>query len=84
MVLVEGVTMGFLSWVLGSALALPISKLMGDSVSLALFDAPSAFAFTFTGFGLWLLVVAVLSGLASVMPALSAARLTIREVLAYE
>ncbi|MGA9533647.1 MAG: FtsX-like permease family protein [Anaerolineales bacterium] len=84
MVLVEGVTMGLLSWLMGSALAIPISKLMGDGVSRALFDAPSTFVLTFTGFGLWLLVVALLSGLASVMPALSAARLTIREVLAYE
>lgn len=33
---------------------------------------------------LWLLVVLLLSAIASVLPARNAARLTIREVLAYE
>jgi putative ABC transport system permease protein len=37
-----------------------------------------------TGFVLWFIVVSVLAVLASLLPARSAARLTIREVLAYE
>jgi putative ABC transport system permease protein len=84
MVMVEGVLIGLISWLLGSLLAFPISKLMADSISLALFDAPSNLGFTPTGFLIWLVVVVILSILASVMPARSAARLTIREVLAYE
>jgi putative ABC transport system permease protein len=40
--------------------------------------------FTPVGFGLWLLIVLVLSAVASILPARNAARLTIREVLAYE
>jgi putative ABC transport system permease protein len=84
MVLVEGMAMGFLSWLAGSLLALPVSKMMADSVSLALFDAASGFNLTFVGFGLWMMTVALLSAVASLMPALSASRLTIREVLAYE
>jgi putative ABC transport system permease protein len=32
----------------------------------------------------WLAVVVILSGLASILPAYNASRLTIREVLAYE
>jgi putative ABC transport system permease protein len=40
--------------------------------------------FTWLGFVIWLGVVLVLSALASVLPARSAASLTIREVLAYE
>lgn len=84
MVLVEGMTMGFLSWLAGSLLALPFSKLMADSVSLALFDTASSFNLTYVGFGLWMLTVGLLSSVASLLPALSASRLTIREVLAYE
>ena len=53
-------------------------------MSLAIFDAPSTFGITMTGFVIWLVVVLVLSFLASVLPARNAARLTIREVLAYE
>jgi putative ABC transport system permease protein len=84
MVLAEGLVICLVSWLLGSLLAFPISKLMSDTISLALFDAPSDFGYTWTGFAIWLGVVLVLSLLASLMPARHATRLTIREVLAYE
>jgi len=84
MVLAEGMIIGLASWLLGSLLAFPISKLMSDTVSQALFDAPSDFGFTLNGFLIWLGVVLVLSVMASFLPARTATRLTIREVLAYE
>ena len=84
MVIIEGTLIGLLSWFFSCLLAFPISKLMSDSVNMAIFDAPSNFVLTPTGFLLWLGVVILLSILASVMPARNASRLTIREVLAYE
>ncbi len=84
MVIVEGMLIGLISWLLGSALAFPISSLLADSITLAIFDAPSNFGLTANGFIIWLAAVILLSVIASVMPARNAARLTIREVLAYE
>lgn len=84
MVLVEGLIIGTISYILGAALSFPISKLLSDGLSYAIFDAPSSFGFTITGFAIWLAVVVGLSIAASVIPARSASRLTIREVLAYE
>ena len=84
MVIAEGMIIGLVSWLLGSLLAFPITKVMSESLTRSLFDAPSDLGFTPTGFILWLGAVIVLSVLASVMPARKAARLTIREVLAYE
>ncbi len=84
MILVEGMLIGLISYVLGALLAFPISKLLADSISLAVFDAPSNFGFTPLGFGIWLGLVIVLSFAASVIPARNATRLTVREVLAYE
>jgi len=84
MVLVEGLIIGAISYVAGSLLAFPISKLMSDGISLAIFDAPSSFGFTPIGFGIWAAAVALLSLAASLIPARRASRLTIREVLAYE
>ncbi len=84
MILLEGCLIGLVSWVLASLLALPISKLMSDDVSQALFGSPSILLITPTGFLIWLGVVIVLSTLASALPARTAASLTIREVLAYE
>ncbi len=84
MVLVEGALIGMISWIMASILAFPISEIMSDSISLALFGGPANFGFTPTGFVVWLGVVVVLSILASIIPARSATRLTIREVLSYE
>jgi putative ABC transport system permease protein len=53
-------------------------------ITLAIFNSPAEFAFAFQGFVIWLGVVALLSVLASLLPARNASRLTIREVLAYE
>jgi putative ABC transport system permease protein len=81
---VEGLVIGSLSWFLAVLVSFPISDLLSSILSLAIFRSPIDLKFTAEGFGLWLLVVLILSALASVLPARSAARLTIREVLAYE
>jgi len=83
-VIVEGTVIGGISWVLGAILSIPFTFLLSDIVSLAIFNSPIDVLFTFSGYLLWLLVVLVLSALASIIPARNAARLTIREVLAYE
>jgi putative ABC transport system permease protein len=84
LVIVEGMLVGLLSWVLGSLLAFPISKALADAITLAIFGSPSTFGVSLNGFVIWLAAVFVLSVVASVLPARNAARLTIREVLAYE
>lgn len=83
-VLIEGMFIGFLSWVLGALLSFPASYALVTLVSLALTNSVMPLIFTFTGFWVWLVVVLILSALASVIPARNASRLTIREVLAYE
>jgi len=83
-VIIEGLFIGLISWGLGALLAVPFSYLLSAIVSQAIFSTPIEVVFTYSGFGLWLLLVIILSTLASVVPARNAARLTIREVLAYE
>jgi putative ABC transport system permease protein len=65
-------------------LSFPITYLLSDIVSVAIFQSPIEVHFTYLGFAIWLLVVLALSAVASILPARNAARLTIREVLAYE
>ena len=84
LVIIEGVFIGMIGWILGALAAFPISQLMADIVSMALFNTPANFTFTWKGFVVWLIAVIILSTLASILPARNAARLTIREVLAYE
>jgi putative ABC transport system permease protein len=84
MVIIEGYLIGIISWLIGSLLAFPISSLMSNAISMALFDASTTITYTPTGFAIWFVVVSLLSIGASVLPARRAANLTIREVLAYE
>jgi len=83
-VIVEGMLIGGLSWMLGALLSFPITYLLSSIISSAIFHSQISVHFTFTGFLIWLLVVLALSAVASILPARNAARLTIREVLAYE
>jgi putative ABC transport system permease protein len=84
MVIIEGVAIGLISWVLAAFLSVPIGKIISDGITLSVFGAASQPGYPPIGFLIWLGIVVVLSVLASVMPARSAARLTIREVLSYE
>jgi putative ABC transport system permease protein len=83
-VIAEGVFIGMISFALAIIVSIPLTYLLSTIVSVAIFQTPIDVVFTATGYAIWLGVVLVLSALASVLPARNAARLTIREVLAYE
>ena len=80
----ESVFIGVLSWSFGSLLGFPLGKLLSDAVGTTLLGSPLTFSFSMSGICLWLIMVVVLSALASFLPARNASRLTVREVLAYE
>ncbi len=84
LVLMEGMLIGAISFVFGALLSFPITSLLSEVISQAIFNSPANFALTGQGFLVWLTVVAALSASASLIPARSASRMTIREVLAYE
>ena len=83
-VVFEGAFIGLISWSAAVLVSFPISFLLLKIISEAMINAPIPLAFTLDGFIIWLGVVLALSVFASILPARSAARLTIREVLAYE
>lgn len=83
-VIAEGIFIGMISFGLAIVLSIPITYLLLNIVSLAIFQTPIDVIFTYLGYVIWLGLVLLLSILASILPARNAARLTIREVLAYE
>lgn len=83
-VIAEGFVIGSISFGLAIILSIPFTYLLSTIVSLAVFETPIDVVFTFTGYAIWFGLVLVLSVVASILPARNAARLTIREVLAYE
>ncbi|MCB0198810.1 MAG: ABC transporter permease [Anaerolineae bacterium] len=81
---VEGVLIGFISWIQATVLAYPLSRVLSDQVGMAFTNAPLSFAFSAVGILIWLVIVIAVAALASYLPARNASRLTVREVLAYE
>lgn len=81
--LMEGVLQGLLSCVI----AIPISFALGGSFAKALgqsmFGATLDYAYNWTAVGIWLTIMLVISAIASVVPAYSATRISVRESLAY-
>ena len=83
-VIAEGVVIGMISFAFAILLSIPFTYGLSTIVSLAIFQTPIDVVFTYVGYAIWLALVLVLSTVASILPARNAARLTIREVLAYE
>ncbi len=83
-VMTEGLIIGGLSWFMGSVLAWPISRVLSGIVGMQFMQAPLSYRFSVGGALLWLGIALVLAALASFLPARSASRLSVREVLAYE
>ncbi len=82
--ILEGIGIGLMSWFLGSLLAIPMSQMLSEAVGKAVLGVPLTYSYSMFGLWLWLIIVILLSALASFMPARNASRLTVREVLAYE
>lgn len=82
--ILEAIGIGVLSWVMGAALAIPMTHGLNAVVGDAVLGQPLTYAYSLQGLWLWLAVVIVLSVLASFIPARNASHLTVREVLAYE
>lgn len=84
LVIVEGLTIGAMSYLLGALVSFPITRVLSNVISLAIFRSPATFELTIEGFLIWLAVVVGLSLVSSLIPMRNATRLTIRKVLAYE
>ncbi len=83
-IIAEGFVIGIISFAFAILLSIPFSYLLSYIISVTIFETPISVVFTFTGYAIWLGLVLLLSVLGSILPARNAARLTIREVLAYE
>ena len=83
-IVIEGVMIGLITWVLAIGLSFPISQGLLTIISEAMMGSSARLVYTYDGVLIWLGVVVALSIVASILPARNAARLTIREVLAYE
>jgi len=83
-VIVEGISVGLLSWFMGALLAVPLSKLLSSEIGTVFIRQPLDFSYSGYGVLIWLVVVIILSVVASLIPAQNASQISVRETLAYE
>jgi putative ABC transport system permease protein len=73
-----------ISFAMAIVLSIPITYGLSYILAVTVFDSPITVVFTYLGYAIWFGLIILLSIIGSVLPARNAARLTIREELAYE
>jgi putative ABC transport system permease protein len=84
MFLVEALLQGFLSWAVAVPLAYALGRPLANALGQVMFSADLAYRFSAPAVGIWLAAILAISALASVLPARKAARISVRQSLAYE
>ena len=83
MFVMEGVLQGLLSWLIAVPIAFLTAKPMSDALGRVMFNAVLDYAFNLQAVGIWLVIILVISTIASVLPARNATRVSVRDSLAY-
>ncbi len=83
-VVAEGMLIGFLSWLLAIPCSIPFSYMFNAMLGYAFFKRPLDFTFSLSGLIIWLLIVMIISVIASLLPARQAMNMSVQETLAYE
>ena len=79
----EGLILGWLSWLIALPLSMPAGRVMVQALGAA-FNLDIVYKYTPNGAILWLIIITILSIIASWLPARSATRISVRESLAYQ
>jgi putative ABC transport system permease protein len=83
-VVVEGLVIGLMSWGVSIPCSIPLAVWLGNSLGISLLARPLDYIFSVPAALMWLGIMTLISIVASLIPAQSAARLTIRDALVYE
>jgi len=80
----EGLLLGLLSWLFSVPISYPGAMAFSNVLGQELIEMSLDFKYPIGAVVLWLVIILVLSALASLWPALRATRVSVRESLAYE
>ncbi len=83
MLVMEGVLQGLVSWLIAVPLSLLIGRAMANIMGQIMLDINLDYAYSYSAVLVWLGVVLFISILASILPARSATKISVRESLAY-
>jgi putative ABC transport system permease protein len=83
MFMMEGVLQGLLSWLIAALLSFILFRPLANALGHAMFGANLDYHYNFNAVLIWLIIILIISTLASIVPARSATRISVRESLAY-
>ncbi|HXV42274.1 MAG TPA: FtsX-like permease family protein [Anaerolineae bacterium] len=83
MFVMEGILQGLLSWLLAVPLSFVVARWLANALGQVMFDANLDYHYNFSAVFIWLVVILIISTLASILPARNATRISVRESLAY-
>jgi putative ABC transport system permease protein len=83
MFMMEGVLQGLLSWLIAALLSFIFFRPLANALGQAMFGANLDYQYDFKAVLVWLVIIVVISTLASIVPARNAAQVSVRESLAY-
>ncbi|MEW5960246.1 MAG: FtsX-like permease family protein [Chloroflexota bacterium] len=83
MFIMEGVLQGLLSWLLSVPVSFALARLLADALGQVMFDARLDYRYSFGAVLVWLVIILVISTLASLLPARNATQISVRQSLAY-
>jgi putative ABC transport system permease protein len=83
MFVMEGVLQGLFSWLIAVPVSFAISGAVANALGQTMFEANLDYQYNFGAVVAWLIVILVISVLASLLPAYNATRISVRDSLAY-
>jgi putative ABC transport system permease protein len=81
--IMEGILQGLLSWLIALPVSWFTSPLLARALGVAMFGATLDYEYNWQAVGLWFIFIVVISAIASILPANSATRISVRDSLAY-
>jgi putative ABC transport system permease protein len=81
--IMEGVLQGLISWCIAAPLSLLTSPILARALGVALFGATLDYQYNWQAVVWWFVFIVVISGIASIVPANRATRISVRDSLAY-
>ncbi len=79
----EGLLQGILSWLIAIPISLLVSPAAASAMGKIMFGATLSYRYNWPAVWIWLLIVALISVFASLLPARGATRISVRDSLAY-
>ncbi len=83
MFLMEGVLQGLFSWIVAVPLSFLLGQPLANALGSILFEATLDYQYNLSAVLTWLIVILVVSTLASILPARNATQISVRDSLAY-